>query len=492
VGSINVHLELRRVMNRPLYCCLAIAGLAFPIQLSAQSQGEGLASLVPDLILRGITLPGADNPGRPHAGHFTLGNPTFGDSQTESKPDVGSIRAVEAFGDRLRAQFANFPLGSSTGGFTYSFDAASGIYTRSSQSFGPAFTERAATVGRRKLSLGVNYQHTSFDTFGGESLRDGSVTFYLPHTDCCPNVTAASPQDPGFEGDVVEAALTLKATTDTLALFANYGLTNRLDVGLAIPLTRVDLEANVRARILRLSSSDNLLVHTFVDGEDVIVASFSRSGSATGIGDVLVRTKYNFMRAADAGLSLGVDLRLPTGEENDLLGLGTTQAKFLFIASSASDRLSPHLNIGFTLSGEGTRESSFGFEPPGVSDEFNYSGGVEFVAYPRLTILADFLGRTLIDAGTVELEPRTFEFRPGAAALGSVTPRTSTINPLTGEPYRQLALEAGRNLTLLLGSAGFKFNAATNLLVMANVLFPLNSAGLRDRLTFAFGMDYAF
>jgi hypothetical protein len=55
-----------------------------------------------------------------------------------------------------------------------------------------------------------------------------------------------------------------------------------------------------------------------------------------------------------------------------------------------------------------------------------------------------------------------------------------------------LALQTGRNLSLLLGSTGFKLNAATNLLVMANVLFPLNSAGLRDRLTFAFGVDYAF
>ena len=479
-------------MERSLYCCLAIAVLAVPMPLSAQSQGEGLANLVPDLILRGITLPGANDPGRPHAGHFTLGDPRFGGSQSESKPDIPSIMAVAAFGDRLTAQFANFPLGSSTGGFTYSFDESSGIYTRSSQSFGPAFTERAATVGRRKLSLGANYQHTSFDTFGGENLRDGSITFYLPHTDCCPNVASPSPQTPGFEGDVMEAALTLKATTDTLALFANYGVTDRLDVGVAIPLTRVDLEANVRGRILRLASSDAVHVHTFVEGEDVIVQSFSRSGSATGIGDVLLRTKYNFLQAPNAGLSVGVDLRLPTGDEKDLLGLGTTQAKILFIASTGTGRLSPHLNVGYTVSGQGNREPSFGFEPGGVSDEFNYSGGAEFVAHPRVTILADFLGRTLLDAGTIELQTRTFQFRPGAAAPVTTPPVTSTVNPLTGEPYRQLALQNGTNLSLLLGSTGVKFNAATNLLVTANVLFPLTNAGLRDRLTFAFGVDYAF
>lgn len=479
-------------MKRALGWWLAVAALAVPTSLHAQSNGQGLANLIPDLILTGITLPGADDPGRPHAGHFTLGNPTLGGSQAASRPDPAAIGAVEAFGDRLRAQFANFPLGSSTGGFTYSFDAASGLYTRSSESFGPAFTERAATIGRRKLSVGFNYQHASFDTFSGENLRDRSITFHLPHTDCCSAaVPPPSPQVPGFEGDVVEAALQLNATTDTFALFANYGVTDHFDVGLAIPITRVDLEADVRARILRLSTADTPRVHSFVDGQDVSEQTFSSAGSATGIGDVVVRTKYNFLQRGNTGLSAALDLRLPTGDENELLGLGTTQAKFFLVLSSGNARVSPHVNIGYTLSGEGKRETEFVFEPLGVSDEFNYAGGVEFVAHPRLTILADFLGRTLMDAGKVEIETKSFPFRVPAGAGATAPLQTSTTNPITGQPYRQLALREG-NLSLMLGSTGLKFNAATNLLVMANVLFPLSDAGLRDRLTFAFGVDYAF
>ena len=84
----------------------------------ASAQDEAIANLVPDLILRGVTLPGAGDPGTPHAGHFTLGNPTFGGSQAASRADAATIEAVEAFNDRLRSQFANFPLGSSSGGFT--------------------------------------------------------------------------------------------------------------------------------------------------------------------------------------------------------------------------------------------------------------------------------------------------------------------------------------------------------------------------------------
>jgi hypothetical protein len=471
---------------------MAVVGLATPIPSFAQSNEAGLANLVPDLLLTGITLPGADDPGRPHAGHFTLGDPTFGGSQAASRPDIVSIQAIEAFGDRLRGQFAIFPLGSSAGGFTYSFDEASGLYTRSSNSFGPAFTERAATVGRNKLSVGVNYQRSSFDTFAGEDLGDGSITFYLPHTDCCSAAAPPpSPQVPGFEGDVIAASLTLNATTHTVGLFAHYGVTNRFDVGIAVPITRVSLEADVRAQILRLSSADNPRVHTFVEGQDVSEQTFSRSGSATGIGDIIVRSKYNFLRTPNAGLAVGVDLRLPTGDEDDLLGTGTTQGKFLFIASSMYDRISPHVNIGFTLSGEGDRETRFQFEPLGMSDEFNYAGGVEITPHPKVTILADFLGRTLMDAGSVDLESRSFPYRTGAGAAGAAPLQTSTTNPLTGQPYQQLALHPG-HMTLLLGSAGVKFNPATNLLVMGNVLFPLNNEGLRDNLTVAFGVDYAF
>lgn len=478
-------------MKRSLSPWLAVAVLMTPLPLQAQGSGD-LAHLVPDLILREIVLPPAGAPGVPHSGHFTLGNPTFGNSQANSKADVPAIRAVEAFGDRLRTQFANFPLGSSTGGFTYSFNEQSGIYTRNTESFGPAFTERAATIGRKKFSLGVNYQHTSFDTFGGQDLQDGSISFYLPHTDCCPDVATASELTPGFEGDLMQATLTLKATTDTVGVFANYGVTDRLDVGIALPITHVALDAEVHTTILRLSTASTPTVHTFVTGQNVTESSFDDADSATGIGDVVVRTKYNFLRAANTWMSLGVDVRLPSGDADNLLGLGTTQGKFFLIASSTNERISPHMNLGFTVSGEGEREKVYEFEPLGVSDEFNYAGGVEIVANPKLTLLFDLVGRTLFKAGDIELETKTFQFRSPADATAPGPLQTSSTNPVTGQPYEQLGLREGKNLSLLLGAAGFKFNAGTNLLLNANILFPITDAGLRDRLTFAIGLDYAF
>ncbi len=341
--------------------------------------------------------------------------------------------------------------------------------------------------------MGFNYQHTSFDTFGDLDLGDGSVTFYLPHTDCCnAAIPPPSPLVPGFEGDLVEAALVLKATSDTFAFTANYGVTNRWDVGVAVPLNRVDLEATVHATIIRLSTTGtNPPVHTFADGSDQIRQDFSSSGSATGIGDLVLRSKYAFMSSGQTGIAAAVDLRLPTGDEENLLGLGTTQAKLYLIASTGNDRFGSHINFGYTVSGTGELQNTLEYEPIGMSDEWNYAGGVEYVPHPRVTVIGDIIGRTLLDAGKVEPATKTFQFLPAAGATTG-PPSTSTTNPLTQQPYQQLELTVGENLNLVLGAVGAKVNVGPNLLLSGHVLFPLTKGGLRDRASIALGLDYAF
>jgi hypothetical protein len=454
-------------------------------------QDSGLANMVSDLILNGIVLPGGAAPGNPHSGHFTLGDPLSNNGQPGSRADAAAIAAVLSFSDRFRAQFANFPLGTSTGGFTFTRDAT-GTYQRGSTSFGPAFAERARTIGRGKLSAGVNYQHTSFDTFGGLDLDDGSVTFYLPHTDCCPPNSQPTALTPGMEGDLVEASLQLEASIDTVLMMANYGVTDRLDLGVALPISNVSLDANVHATIIRLSSAGATTVHTFSPtGGDQITSDIPREGSSTGIGDMVLRSKYMFYSAGETGIAAAVDLRLPTGDEDNLLGIGTTQAKVYAIASAGNDRFATHFNFGFTISGTGERQTVGGFTSLGVSDEVNYAGGIEYVPHPTVTIIGDILGRTLLDAGQVEPVNKTYQFRVGAGATAADPVLTSSTNPITNQPYRQLELSSG-SPSLLLGAVGAKYNVAPNLLISGHVLFPLNNSGLRDLSTIAIGIDYAF
>jgi hypothetical protein len=489
---------------------IGVAILSLPVApRSGRAQGLPLAEVLPDLILREIVIqsPAA---GTSHVAHFS---PIEGNDL--NNPVVG---IVQSFNTQMATQFSTFPLGSSSGGMTYVFDESVGTFRRGSMSFGPMFAERALTIGRRKLSAGFNYQRTSYNTFEGQNLGDGSIKFYLRHNDCCtgsptaplvlqPNGTRLSPP---FEGDIIEASLSLEAATHTTALFATYGVSDRWDVGLAVPFVRVNLDASVTARIIRLVTDPNLLIgtplteeqrraagntHTFeLDNPDATL-TVRHSGHAAGLGDIVVRTKYHVLRAAGGGLAAALDLRLPTGDENQLLGAGGTEAKFLLIASSERGRVGQHVNIGYTTAHGDVAGTVAGLGPASLPDEINYTGGMEFVANPRFTVTGDVVGRTLRGAGRLALVSQSFEynaftlasFSPGAAPgcagfLGTVC-KTASFDALAPQPG---------NLTLLLGTGGVKFSLAGNLLISGSVLFPLTNAGLRSRVTTVIGVDYAF
>jgi hypothetical protein len=174
-----------------------------------------------------------------------------------------------------------------------------------------------------------------------------------------------------------------------------------------------------------------------------------------------------------------MDLRLPTGNEQDLLG-GTTQVKLLAIESAGNDRIAQHINVGYTFSSEGNSSSSQLIATT-FPDEFNYALGVEFVAHPRVTIIADVVGRTLRDAGRLSLTSKTFQFQPP----GNPAP------PIASMQFDEFEPRPG-NLNLVYGTAGAKINAVGNTLFSVSVLFPLNDSGLKSGVTTVVGMDYAF
>lgn len=348
------------------------------------------------------------------------------------------------------SQLSSFPLAAASGGFTYTFDAASGAATRTSNSFGPIFAERPLTIGRRRLNVGANFQQVTFDHLGERSLRGGEIASYLS----VPFVAHYF---------FFENSLDLKVTTDTMNVFATYGVTDRLDVGVAVPINRVDVQATLTARF-----GDTL------DGvdEDFVPVDFSESGSASGVGDVVIRAKYNMFTNDTWSVAESIDVRLPTGDELDLLGIGGHQVKLTFIASSALGQLSPHLNLAYTISGASPAAddlTTYVFPPP---DEVNYAAGADLALSPRATVAADVVGRVMRNAGTMVWGQAFAE--PQFAQ------------------YQQFDFTANRDLHLLLGSVGLKVNPFKTMLFTANVLFPLTKNGLTDRLTWMAGVDYSF
>ena len=51
-------------------------------------------------------------------------------------------------------------------------------------------------------------------------------------------------------------------------------------------------------------------------------AMFTAVGSASGLGDIMVRLKHTLRKRASSGVAVGIDVRLPTGDEMNLLGSG--------------------------------------------------------------------------------------------------------------------------------------------------------------------------
>jgi hypothetical protein len=494
--------------KRSAWTLVAVLVLAWP----TAARGQTLSDLLPRLLSEAVTMPSTTGAvaGNPHEAHFL--------------PAAAQLQAPYALNGAVVSQLATFPIGSSSGGFTYTFDEKTGIPQRSSGNFGPAFAERALTNGKGKLNVGMNYQHVSYDKFEGLGLG-GDVRFYLQHNDCCPlQLPDGTPNpagilgpsqdvNPFFEGDLVKTTLSLDVRTDTAAFFANYGVADWFDFGFVVPVVRVKLDATMNSELIRLATGANPTIHSFGAASPNAKVS-TESGSASGLGDVLLRGKLRVLESAGGGLALGADVRLPTGDKDNLLGTGATQAKASLIYSADFGRVSPHINVGYTYSSgsvsSGVATYRLGDEKPvplptapnaydtvfrgntpnapttgvnlNVPDEINYTAGFVVSASPRLSLSATLVGRTLREVTRFAVRDKSFGYR---TTTNGVLQTVSTNDGL------DVTTTAG-DLTLLLGVAGFKLNVGKTLLLNANVLFPLNDNGLRPKTTAVVGLDYAF
>jgi hypothetical protein len=447
-----------RVWTVAWLVALAVAGPA---------TSDDLADLIPNLFDRDIFLK------PPGPGQF--------DHSTHFLDEGDRLRATGiVINQALVTQLSTFPISSTSGGFTYSYDATVGTFTRSSDSFGPLFTERAQTIGKGKWNVGFSYLSSSYDTIDDLELEEGELIFHLVHGDTNLDDTHTNFF---FEGDVIEANTYIGLESETSTVFFTYGFTDRFDAAIAAPLVSVDLEARSQLTILPLSTpTESPPIHIFDD--DSRVRNFTDSGDASGIGDVLVRLKYRLSGKGESGWALATDVRLPTGDEEDLLGTGATQTKLFVIGSTGWGSFSPHVNLGYTFSSGGSDLAG------DLPDEINYSLGMDWAVHPRVTLNADFVGRTLQDAVRLESNPTEFPFcmmrstAPGPPVCAPGGSTTATLPELSGSEG---------DLDLWFGAAGLRFNPVGNLLISANALLSLGDEGLQsDDVLPVISIDYSF
>jgi len=366
------------------------------------------------------------------------------------------------FGTALTSQIVSLPLPPPASGFTYEFDPGLGVFQRSTTSFGPILSERAETIGARRVSIGFAYQRLSFDSIEGVDLSNIPAVF--THDDA---------QLLGGREDVVTTVNSIDAEVSRTAMFVSYGVTNRLDVSIAVPFVTADLVVTSDATIQRLGTT-NPETHFFRSFEDDIGTRrrFTAFGHASGLGDVTVRMKQTVRKGAKQGVALGLDLRLPTGDERNLLGTGAPGVN-PFVAWSANyGALSPHLNAGYQWNGD----SILGGEPGSgeakdLPDLATYTAGAVIEVHPRVTAAVDLIGRYIIDSPRLRLED--FHALDNRSVFPNITFTSGSFNEISA-------------------AAGLKINFFGRLLVDLNLLVPLNSEGLRDKISPLVGLEYAF
>jgi hypothetical protein len=421
---------------------------------SAQDRPATLSTLFEDIFgPRGLVLNSDDVQldGTNHAAHF---NSAF---QSE-------FRLMNV---ALTSQLATVPLPSPASGFTYTFDAATGTFIRSTRSFGPILMDRGETIGRGKIAFGYTYQFFSYDHLDGLSLTDIPAVF-----------THDNPQLGGGRADVVATANTIEATVAQYTGALTYGLTDRIDLSLAIPLVRARLSLLSNATIHRIGTGTNLAVHYFRD-PDVIggygsTKQYFAEGSAAGVGDLVARAKATLMREGSRSLAAGVEIRMPSGDEQNLLGSGATGIRPFAALSASMGPLAPHANIAYQWNGRSALAGNIrSGEKQGLPDQFVYALGADLLLAPRLSVIFDLFGQRVIDS------PRLFSQRSARTGVaGSVT--LSDIS-FASESYWTSA-----------GGFGLKGNVASTMLVTFNLRFKITDGGLTDRLSPLLGVEWAF
>jgi hypothetical protein len=442
---------------------------------------------------------GVNLPNQAHRAHF--------DSDFEQ--DAAGLSAS------LGTELSALRLASPTSGITFVFE--NGVMRRTTESYGPILGERAETIGRHRIFLAGTYQYFPFSTLDGIDLKNLPAVY--KHSDSLnPNGTHRNPTDPKSLGDppveleYVNTTNRVDLKVHQFTFYATYGLTNRIDLSIAIPILDVRLGISSQATIVRtpdpivqgpaleqayIMSPTTLpgilypstgpmegcqttlsctgYFHYFDPKNPAtsLTAPFSNAKTASGIGDVVFRAKGTIFKHERTAVALGADVRVPTGDEKNFLGTGAAGVK-PFLSASYHSRVSPHANIGYEFNGTSILAGNpINGSTGRLPDQLFYSAGVDTGVTRKLTLAADLLGERFYHA-------------PGLTR-GAFVDVLGVSHP--DVPQTQLIYRSFNTDDLALGA---KYSPFGNWLVTGNVQIKLDNGGLRAKVVPLVGLSYTF
>ena len=435
---------------------LALALL--PGSLAAQSLRDRLSELFifteggEALFLGGTGS--AESPGvRIHGAHFV-------------PAAVSSNATVIAFlTNAIGGSVADLPVTAASGGSTFRFQG--GVPVRTSTSAGPIFAERAQTLGRGRVLTAVTRTGAQFQTFRGVDLDNMAFTFTHENTNFegCAAIFGGDCGVygiPSFENETIDLSRGLDVSLTVTSFLLTYGIADRVDLGVVVPIVTTTLEGTSAAQINPFGGPPAL--HFFGGTADNPVHTASRfvEGSSTGIGDVAGRLKLNLREGEPLSVGVIGEVRFPTGSVDDFLGTGAFAARGLGIVSARFGNFSPHANVGYIYRGGD-------FETDAVVGIL----GFDHLLAPWATLAADLISELQVGDNPLTL--------PGAVVLESPFRRSITPSSIPD-----------RRDDLANASIGVKLRAVQGLTAIINGQWPLNRGGLRPDVIWTAGLEYNF
>lgn len=355
--------------------------------------------------------------------------------------------------DAIAANASNLPLSASSSGATFKF--VGGLPVATSASLGPVFGERAQTLGKGRMVVGANLSGLNFTTLRGVPL-DGLILNFS-HDDVPPTGLG----QPIRENDILQVKLDLNVNLLVTSFFATYGVSDRVDVSVAVPLVHTALSGRSTAQLFPFG----IPTSHFFSGDSahpVLNSSAATFGSSTGVGDIAIRVKANLHSSAELGLALMADARLPTGSEEELTGSGHLTFRGLLVASANFGDFSAHLNTGYFARGG-----------KGRNDAFLATAGFDQPMAGWATLAVDVISEWELGKSGLVL--------PGTVSYQFPVPRT--VQPTNIPNIRDHRVT---------GSFGMKFRTPGGPILVTNALVPLRRGGLQSRVIWTAGLDFTF
>jgi len=354
---------------------------------------------------------------------------------------IQSGSAFDALAQAIAVTNANnIPVISASAGFTYRYNPTLEVFERSAETLGPIFLERPETLGQGKFNVNLSWSYVEYNEFDGQSLRNlqGNGPIVLRNVDAAGNLL-------GFEADRLQYRLGLR--NNVVAFSFTYGVLDNLDVNLLLPLISTALDVGVTRQQVQTAGPDGVF-----SPDTLSPRSGFTDGNAFGAGDLLLRLKYQLPRADWFRSAVGLQMRFPSGREDDFQGTGDFWITPAFYASTLLwDRVEPFVNVAIDFDANDSTQS-----------QARYGAGFDVDVISRLGLVFAFLGRSQFDD-------------PASSANTDFL----YLTPNGVQPQPLLGIDLGRK-DFFDFSFGFRAVVWQSVMLFANGIYALNDKGLRN------------